>query len=416
MNKLAQISLIASTAGLATAGSLELDRSYAADLRSDASSRALLANTGAGVQVDVGLRFNYTYNSRDVVATAGPPAVNADDDTTIGFSFDDVEIRLSGDVTDNIRATISFDFGEDDGGIVGGSSSSNSVNLEDAYADWTVNDQFTLRIGQFVPQFSAEASTSRFHMTNGDRSVTHETIGTPAWTQGIEAHFGGDTWSGAVGFNDGPGTGNTAFNSPAEADFGLNARFDIFSDSDKARFADQTSWRGSAAGWRVGAGLIYSTFGDTNPAGTGGDAVAYTIDGAYEADGWALRAAFYGISASPDAGPDSDNYGFELGGSFFFNDQWEGYGRYDVLIIDDVLLGAGVEDTYNFVAVGANYYLVPESHAAKLQFEVGVSLDETPAAAAFTGAGPGVTGGTTNFLGSTDDGEFYASLRATFQF
>lgn len=413
MNKLAQISLIASTAGLATAGTLDMDRSYAADLRSDAGSRALLANTGAGIQVDVGLRFNYTYNGRDL-----NPA--SDNDTTIGFSFDDVEVRLSGDVTDNISATVSFDFGEDDG-----VSGNTAVNLEDAYADWTVNDGFTLRIGQFVPQFSAEASTSEYHMTNGERSVSHEWLSTPSWTQGVEAHFGGDTWSGAVGFNDGPGTWSSAFNSAAEADFALNARFDIFSDSDKARFADQTSWRGSAAGWRVGAGLIYATYGETNPASTAteGDALWYTIDAAYEADGWALRAAFYGNSTSPDAGTDTDSYGFEFGGSYFFDDQWEGYARYDVLFVDDARagFGAGAEDTFNFISGGFNYYLVPESHAAKLQFEIGFALDETGAnlggATAPTGTVPvGGMGSGTGFLGSSDDGEFYASVRATFQF
>lgn len=414
MNKLAQISLIASTAGLATAGSLELDRSYAADLKADASSRALLSSSAAaGIQVDVGMRFSYTYNDRDVT-----PA--SDDDTTIGFQFDDVEVRLSGDVTDNIRATVSFDFGPDDG--VAGAT---GVNLEDAFADWTINDQFTLRVGQFVPQYSAEASTSEYHMTNGQRSVTHEFLGTPSWTQGVEAHFGGDTWSGAVGFSDGPGTWSTPFNSSSEADFALNARFDLFSDSDKARFADQTSWRGSAAGWRVGAGLLYATYGDTNPSTTADvDALWYTIDAAYEGDGWAVRAAFYGVSLDNDTAADTDDYGFELGASMFFDDQWEGYVRYDVLMLDDAVLGAGVEDTYNFVAVGANHYLVPESHAAKLQFEVGVSLDETGGAAGALAGTAGRTGvtpigagpGSSGFLGSTDDGEFYASLRATFQF
>jgi len=414
MNKLAQISLIASAAGFATAGTLELDRSYAADLRSDASSRALLASTGPGVQVDVGLRFNYTINTRDDLGLSNP-----DDDTTIGFSFDDVEVRLSGDVTDNIRGTISFDFAEDDG-----YNGNTSVNLEDAFADWTVNDTFTLRIGQFVPQFSAEASTSEYHMTNGERSVTHEWLGTPSWTQGIEAHFGGDTWSGAIGFNDGPATWSTPFNSSQEADFAINARFDVFSDSDKARFADQTSWRGSAAGWRFGAGLYYATYGDTNVATTSGaDGIWYTVDAAYEADGWALRAAFYGNSTSPDVGTDTDSYGFEFGGSFFFDDQWEGYARYDFLAIDDVTLSPTDEDNYNFIAGGVNYYLVPESHAAKLQFELGFALDETdgvgvlagtmaPTSVTPIGSGPGSSG----FLGSADSGEFYATIRATFQF
>ncbi len=418
MNKLAQISLIASTAGLATAGTLELDRSYAADLRSDAGSRALLANTGAGITVDVGLRFNYTINTRDDMGLANP-----DDDTTIGFSFDDVEVRLSGDVTDNISATVSFDFGEDDG-----VSGNTAVNLEDAFADWSINDSFTLRIGQFIPAFSAEASTSEFHMTNGERSVSHEWLATPSWTQGIEGHFGGDTWSGAIGFNDGPGTWSTPFNSAAEADFAFNARFDVFSDSDKERFADQTSWRGSAAGWRIGAGVIYATYGETNPASTAteGDAVWYTIDAAYEADGWALRGAFYGNSRSPDAGTDTDSFGFELGGSYFFDDQWEGYLRYDFLAIDDVALSPGQEDNYNFISGGFNYYLIPESHAAKLQFEIGFALDETGGSvgaisgvAAPTGTTPiGGAGNPsgTGFLGSADDGEFYGSIRATFQF
>ncbi|MFK7883875.1 MAG: porin [Phycisphaerales bacterium] len=415
MNKLAQISLIASTAGLATAGSLELDRSYAADLRSDASSRALLANNGAGVQVDVGMRFNYTINSRDDMGLANP-----DDDTTIGFSFDDVEVRLSGDVTDNISATVSFDFGEDDG-----VSGNTAVNLEDAYADWAINDGLTLRIGQFVPQFSAEASTSEYHMTNGERSVSHEWLATPSWTQGIEVHFGGDTWSGAIGFNDGPGTWSTAFNAATEADYAFNARFDFFSDSDKGRFADQTSWRGSAAGWRLGAGVIFATYGETNPSSTtaGADAFWYTIDGAYEGDGWAVRAAFYGNSVSPDSGADTDSYGMEIGASMFFDDQWEGYVRFDYVAIEDNGLAAGVNDDYSFISGGVNYYMVPESHAAKMQFELGFALDETSGAmGALTGAAPtgttpiGGGGSGTGFLGSDDSGELYASIRATFMF
>jgi hypothetical protein len=63
----------------------------------------------------------------------------------------------------------------------------------------------------------------------------------------------------------------------------------------------------------------------------------------------------------------------------FFSDQWEGFVRWDSLLLDDDT-GAGQtsgEDSFNFLALGANYYFVPESNAAKLTLEVGVSFDET---------------------------------------
>ena len=374
MNNKTQITtaalLVAAATGFAAAGSLELDRSYAAELKADAGARSVL-NQGnlSSVNVHVGVRFGYSYNSLD----GSSPS---DDDDTMGFQFSEAEIVIEGDVTDNMHARISFDFGPaNDGDHDGG----NAV-LEDAFIDWAVNEDFSLRVGQFIPSFSSEASTSEFNTVGAHRSVTHEFLGTPSWTQGVEATFGSDTWDFSVGFNDGFNTSNTAFNSSSEADFGFNARFDFYSDSDKARFADQTSWRGSAAGWRAGAGVMFASYGSTNPSGAETDSAAFTADAAYEADGWAVRAAFYFTDIEDSATTDHSNMGFELGGSFFFSDQWEGFARWDTLILDDDA-GAGQtsasEDTFNFIAIGANYYFVPESHAAKFTIELGVSLDET---------------------------------------
>jgi len=321
----------------------------------------------SNVEVSVGVIFGYNYNSADGRAPS-------DNDDTMGFGFSEAEVAIEGDVTDNMHARLSFDFGPNDSGAGAGGT----ATLEDAFVDWTVNDSMTLRVGQFVPAYSAEASTSEFHTMNTFRSVSHEWLATPSWTQGVEAHFSGDTWSFAAGFSDGPNTANTAFNG-AEADYALNARFDFFSDSDKERFADQTSWRGSAAGWRVGAGVMFASYGSTNPSGVETDDTFFTIDGAYEADGWAVRAAFYYADNEVTATQNPSNMGFELGGSFFFSDQWEGFARWDTLIVDDdaTALQTTNEDTFNFLAVGANYYFVPESHAAVFTIELGVSLDET---------------------------------------
>ena len=108
----------------------------------------------------------------------------------------------------------------------------------------------------------------------------------------------------------------------------------------------------------------------------------------------------------------------------FFNDQWEGFVRWDTLLLDDDA-GAGQtsgEDSFNFLAVGANYYFVPESHAAKLTFEIGVSLDETSDitnTTGDTGTTPiGGNGGSTGFLPDVagEDGQFMVSALMQWMF
>lgn len=379
MNNTTQMTALAiftaATTGFAVGGTLDLDRAYAAELKSDAGARSVLNQSNvSNIELSVGVRFNYTYNS-----TNGN--VPSDDDTTIGFQFSDAEVAIEGDVTENMHARLSFDFGPRDEFSL---APTGSAVLEDAYVDWAVNEDFTLRVGQFVPAYSDESSTSEFNMMSSYRSVTHELIGTPGWTQGIEAHFGGDTWDLVVGLNDGANTQSLAFNSGLEMDFGINARFDFYSDSDKARFDDQTSWRGSENGWRVGAGLYFESFGDTNPSSTDTlDVIWYTADATFEGDGWAVRAALYGASMTYDnfTVRDYTNYGLEIGGSVFLSDQWEAFARWDSLFLDEDSAGPqvtpGGDDVQSFIAIGANYYFVPESHAAKFTLELGLALNET---------------------------------------
>lgn len=416
MNNSAQITaaavILAATTGFAAAGSLELDRAYASELKADASARELLSQPAmGGIDVSVGVRFGYSFNSRNDDGSLG------DDDTTVGFGTQEAVVALEGDVTDNIHARLSMQFGPNNSGMLDDDDllEQGSAVLEDAYADWTISDGFTLRIGQYIPAFSAEASTDEFHMTNAYRSVTHEFLGTPSWTQGIQATWGGDTWDLSVGFNDGINTSNTAYTSSSEADYAFNARFDLYGDSNKERFADQTSWRGSDSGWRVGAGLFWSTFGDTNPSSVNNtDNFMYTVDAAYEADGWALWGAFYGFDSSPDGATSHTNYGFELGGSVFFTDQWEAFARFDMLLLDDDA-GAGQtsdEDNFSFLSVGTNYYFVPESQAAKLTLALGYSLDDTGDIINTTGdTGVSPFAGGTGFMQDVagEDGQFSIS-------
>lgn len=400
MNKFAQLSALAATAGLATAGSLDLDRSYAAELRSDAGAYSVLNSSAANLQVTAAARFGYGINLRDNSALAN------DDETTVGFGFQDVEVRLTGQVTDSINATISFDFGPDENADLGSSSDAGSANLEDAYADWTVNEGFSLRVGQFIQAFSAGRNISEYHMMGSFRSSAQSVLGDNAYSQGIEAHFGGDQWGAALGFSDGPRTANTAFNSAEEADYAFNGRFDFYSDTDKARFDDRAAWRGQSAGWRIGAGGFWSMTGDTNPSGPEDEFLSFTVDGAYEGDGWGVYAAGFWQNIDLDGAGSEDNLGGEIGANMFFSDQFEGFARYDIIVFDEDVTAD--EDTFQAVNVGINYYFVPESHAAKFTADIGWAFDDTrgiPSEGQFGGG----------FLGDSD-GELNLALMLQFMF
>src|SRR5690606_13303601 len=97
---------------------------------------------------------------------------------------------------------------------------------------------------------------------------------------------------------------NTGFDSPFEADVAFTVRADWKLAGDWTRFQDFTSWRGDDVAARVGAGLHWQRHGDTNPGDLqpdflNGDAqditnLTWTIDAAYESDGWHAYIAYVG--------------------------------------------------------------------------------------------------------------------------
>ena len=63
--------------------------------------------------------------------------------------------------------------------------------------------------------------------------------------------------------------------------------------------------------------------------------------------------------------------------------------------------GFGTEDTFNFLTFGGNYYLMPESHGAKITADIIWGFDDMS-----TGGSPASLGfGDTGLLGGSD-GEF----------
>jgi Phosphate-selective porin O and P len=374
--------LVFSTSAMG-ASTLTLARSFV--LANDTAIYASVLNESnlADLKIGVQIQARYQFNSRD---DAGTTLASPDDDITTGFVIRRAKIGIEGKVTDNIKGKIKFAFDRKTG--VG--------KLEDAYAKWAINDDLTLKIGQFKQGLLREENMSSSKQLATDRSAVNETFNQD-FSQGIELHFGGDKWRGLVGFTDGFKTGNTAFNSASEADYALNTRFEVLlGDADWSQFKQFTSWRGSDSGGMLGAALAYQSAGDTNPAtALTIEMTTGTIDFSYVGDGWNGYAA--GVWRKMDTGAVSiDDFGIVVQGGVFVADQDELFARWDA-IFPDSANGATSED-FNSVTVGWNHYIIPESHAAKFTLDLAYYLDSTTGSIVKTSDGH-------NLLADSTDGQ-----------
>ena len=382
-SKAALAAILISSAG-ANAGtdSLKLARSY--ELTSTSAEYSSLLNESAlsDIKTTIQIQARYQYNKRD-------DAVLGDNDTTMGFSMRRVKVGIEGKITDNISGKVKFAF----------SRSSGAAALEDAYGKWKINDDLTLKFGQFKQGLLREENISSSKQLASDRSAVNETFNQD-FSQGIEAHFGGDSWRGLVGFTDGFGTDNTAFNSAAEADYALNARVEfLFGDASWSQFKQFTSFRGATQGSMLGLGIAYQSMGNTNPTPTETEMTTGTIDYSFLGDGWNFYLAGVWQNSDPAAGVSTDDYGIIAQGGMFVTDQDELFARWDVVMADES--NAPADNDFNSLTFGWNHYIIPESHAAKFTLDINYYLDATSDnAIVSTSASGGV-----NLQASTEDGQ-----------
>tara|TARA_R110002072_G_scaffold42064_10_gene117891 strand:+ start:22933 stop:24135 length:1203 start_codon:yes stop_codon:yes gene_type:complete len=394
-SKAALAALLVSSAGaMAGSDSLRLSRSYEL-ANSAAEYNSVLNETNlSDVKVSVQIQARYQFNSRDDASTT---LALPDDDTTMGFVMRRAKVGISGNVTDNIKANIKFAF----------SRSSGAAALEDANATWKINDDVSIKVGQFKSAVLREENMSSSRQLASDRSGVNETFNQD-FSQGIELQFGGDAWRAKVGFNDGFNTDNTAFNAAAEADYGISARAELLvGDATWDQFKQFTSFRGSNAGGMIGAAIHMESRGDTNPSFTPTtDMTTGTLDFSWVDDGWNFFAA--GVWRSMDTGVASfDDYGVIAQGGFFVSDQNEIFARYDAVLPDDDRGATG--DEFNSVTVGWNHYMVPESHAAKFTLDLRYYLDATTTSIVSTSDGH-------NLLADSEDGQFGLTAQMQFLF
>lgn len=348
------------------AGQVREDLADRASLLSDASDRSCSAldESGAAARISgiIQARFDANLRSQD--------AAQSVDDFESGFEMRRVRIKLDGhvpieDSDDRVIYEIETQF----------SRSTGNLQVFDAYAGYET-ERFRLRVGQLVAPLIRESLIVLAKRQALDLSPTSTIFGLagPAFrSQGVEGRWReGDWWfSGMV--NDGSRSGVTTF-AGGESDVGLTARVERKFGEGWSRFADETSFRGQEPALLLGAaGHVALGEGDADGDGVQAESFVearWTADASYEADGWSLAGAVYGLHRA-DQGQDHINWYGAMGrGGYFVTDDTELFSVYAWVTGEDG------EGTLSVLFTGATRYIV--GHTVKAQADVGYGFDRVP--------------------------------------
>ena len=334
-------------------------------------------------------RYNASFRDSD--------SVGDQDDLTLGFNAPTTTLRASGTVGDrNLSYKIQSTFGQDGVGVI-----------EDAFAEYAFGNGWSVRWGQFNLPVVREVVIGVEDHLGADSSVTSQYFN-QGYSQGIQLGYTTDSFRFMGAVSDGAFTSNTNFDSDLEADYAISARGEfLVVGSDWARFNNYTSWQNSEAGALLGAAIHWQSGGETG--GTSNvDILLATVDFTYEGAGWNATAVGYYQKVDAQGSTDVADFGFMLQGGIFVSSQWELFGRYDGLFLDDS--GTTTEDTLNFLTLGANYYLFQDSNAAKFVVSGIYSFEDT------TGFLDGTAANDNGLFGQGKDGELALTVQAQVRF
>jgi len=376
-------------------------RSLVQDVLADADSRASLLQGGpiAGwdkgfkigspdgnflLQLEGQIQARFVWDNRN----------NSSDDDRWGFELRRTKIGFKGHVVDpswkyNIlgafnRDTRSYltgievDFDEDEVSTTS-SSLTGPFELEDAYVEKVLNEQWYVRFGQFKMPFMQEELMSSRRQLVIERSLVSNAFSLVR-SQGVEVGYKGDLFRVRGMYSDGARSANTSF-ATYDTEWALTGRVDVLIAGDWKQFDDFTSWRGEEFALLVGGAIHYQD-GEYGTTASETETLSWTLDASAEFGGANLAAAVVGRSldfAAPGM-TDLDQIAFVLQSGFFVADDIEVYGRYEWG--DDDMLGS---DDLSLLTVGFNKYF--SKHQLKWSTDIGFAFDSVESTWATTGAG-----------------------------
>ncbi|MCC5785544.1 MAG: hypothetical protein JJU33_02450 [Phycisphaerales bacterium] len=341
---------LCAAAALASASPEQAQR---AELLSDASERISLNNPEEfPIRVSLLSRFTYSYNYRR--------DSDLDNNSTGGFRAHLNRIGFRGKIDDNIELRLLLDADADGG----------EVEILEAFGVFKLSDEFTLNVGQKKLPFTREQLNSSAELTAVERSLVNRVF-SQGRSQMVEGVYTQHDSRFMAAFSDGRRATNKDIGDPDTADWAFTGRVEQkFGEGGFSRYSGYSSWRGSGFGALLGAAGHYQSGGDTGRTDDL-DLGAATADLTLKGDGWALAGVFAWQNVDRD-GSSFNDFGVTALASYFIEEQWEVFGRYDGIFADSGRENSG---DFNAITAGFTHYFIPQSHALKFTVDAQWFLD-----------------------------------------
>ena len=351
-------------------------RSLVQDVLADADTRASLLQAGMTAGYDNGfvigsadgnfnlklngqLQFRFVWNNQD--------NETASDTNRWGFENTRTKLMFSGNVVDPTWLYyIEGNFYRSGG----------AFTLEDAWIGKDLGDGWTMKAGQMkVPVIREWLVHSQNQLAVERSNVAY---GSPAAsrTQGIALDYKADQFHFVGSYNDGANAANGVW-SGYDTEWAFSARGEFLFSGNWDQFNDFTSPRGSEQGIMAGVGAHYQNAEYGTLAANELEVMVLTGDVSFEFDGANIFGAIVYTNTDNNAGTDTDVYGVVIQGGYYFNDEWEGFLRWEWNDFDMT----GV-DELNLITIGVNGYYSPN---VKMTTDIGYGLDSVYSASDITG-------------------------------
>ena len=351
-------------------------RSLVQDVLADADTRASLLQAGMTAGYDNGfvigsadgnfnlklngqLQFRFVWNNQD--------NETASDTNRWGFENTRTKLMFSGNVVDPTWLYyIEGNFYRSGG----------AFTLEDAWIGKDLGDGWTMKAGQMkVPVIREWLVHSQNQLAVERSNVAY---GSPAAsrTQGIVLDYEADQFHFMGSYNDGANAANGVW-SGYDTEWAFSARGEFLFSGNWDQFNDFTSPRGSEQGIMAGVGAHYQSAEFGTLAANELEVMVLTGDVSFEFDGANIFGAIVYTNTDNNAGTDTDVYGVVIQGGYYFNDEWEGFLRWEWNDFDMT----GV-DELNLITIGVNGYYSPN---VKMTTDIGYGLDSVYSASDITG-------------------------------
>jgi hypothetical protein len=303
----------------------------------------------------------------------GDFGVDDEDDIQNGFEVRRMKIGLKGNiVNDKLKYNFRFAFDRDGG----------SAELDYAYLTYELNDQMTVKAGQFKGNVFHEETMGDTRQLAAERSLFNQVLGggNLNYVQGVALEWGEDDspLQAEVAYIDGEGSANTDYTDSPE-NFGVTARVEYKFSGNWKNYSDFTAKGTEEDLLVVGGGGSWSQTGS-------GDVYRLTADVQWENTG-GLGVYGAGIYNYAEDETDLHNWGLlaQVGYMLPNAENWEVFGRGSAIFADaeDEAFG---EDQYWEFNVGVNKYF--SGHNAKFTLDAGWLPEGSPTGA----SGLGITG------------------------